>query len=144
MAHKNDQTQYAWRGLSFQIPSSLDDQTVVTLVEQGARPAYNVTLTAEPLEDRPLEAYVDAQIDELRRSMKKFSVRAKKAQKVAGKSAFIVETEASTSEGAPVLQRQCYLGDDRRVVIVTATSMPDAGDKAGAAFDLLLSTLTIR
>jgi hypothetical protein len=132
---------YAWNGLSFDVPSGLVDQTVVSFVDNPAAPNFTVTLSKDTRGGTAFGAYVKSQLGELMGSLSGYVAIGETEQVVGGRPAVVVEHRARTPQGITVRQRQAYV-DMADAVVILAVTWPDKPNaRATEAFDTLLNSI---
>jgi hypothetical protein len=131
--------QYRWRDLSFEAPTARDDSAIV-LLDPNSPPQWNVSVREDELrgENEAFQSYV-----EMQQPAKDVHVERRDEKMIAGKRAFEVEQHLRLEDGTVLTQRQAFVLDGRRVVIVTATSRPSSHRVAKETFERLISSLRL-
>lgn len=132
---------YGWRSFSFDLPSGLEDESVLTfLARQGTDVRFNVTLSRAPLAG-PFEAHLADAIADLKRSLPAYQLVAQTSRKVAGLDARVLEHTTTSAPGVTLRQLQAYVANGSEVLIVTATGRDDERQAFGDAFEHILGSL---
>jgi hypothetical protein len=135
---------YRWQHLRFDVPAGVDDDTLVTFREQGARPAFNVTLATAPSSSSSIAAYAQQQEAALRaRRPPGYAAEPHRSGDVAGRPAIVCDRRFHDDAGARFVQRQVFVAVGADVAMVTATSEEKAAARAFRALESILSTLHI-
>ena len=139
-------TAYTWNALRFLVPDGMVDQTVVTFVDNPGQPGFQLTVTADGRGAQAFDAFVDAQLVELARSLPGYASVSRSDQTVNGRAAVVVEHRARAPQGPTLRQRQAYLDRGALVATVTLTVADRAGPaelgrRADDAFASLLASI---
>lgn len=132
---------YSWNALRFELPQGLVDQTIVTLADDPASPTFTLTLSSDDKSGQSFAHYVEAQIQDLARSLPGYKSVARKDERVNDRAAVLIEHRASSPQRQPMRQRQAYVDAGAVVAILTLTAADKPNPKADAAFDQVLRTL---
>ena len=132
---------YAWNGLSFEIPSSVVDQTVLSFVDNPEAPTFTVTVSKDIRGDAPFAAYVKAQLDDLVRALPGYASTSQEEQSVNGRAALVVEHKARSPQGTTMRQRQAWVDLEGGVAILAVTWPDKPNPKARDAFDSILKSM---
>lgn len=132
---------YSWNGLSFELPSSVVDQTVLSFVDNPDAPTFTVTVSKDARGDAAFPAYVKGQLDDLVRALPGYASSSQEDQSVNGHAAVVVEHKARSPQGTTMRQRQAYVDLGAWVAILAVTWPDKPNPKAREAFDSILKSL---
>ncbi len=132
---------YTWNSLRFDVPAGLVDQTVVTLVDNPEAPTFTITLANDPRGQTAFGPYVEAQLQDLARSLPGYAAGGRKEERVNDRAAVIVDHKARSPQGETMRQRQAYVDAGASVAIVTVTCTDKPHAKADQAFEQILRSL---
>lgn len=116
--------RYNYQQISFEAPAEWTDASVITLagpVKNGLRSTVVVT-SDEPAEPIELGAYVDAQIKELRKQFKKYTLHKQEATTAGQRNAVLVEHAFRTPENVMIRQMQLYVPKGRAFVCMSLSA----------------------
>ena len=131
----------SWNGLTFELPASVVDQTVLSFVDNPDAPTFTVTLSRDTRGEAPFAAYVKGQLDDLVRALPGYASTSQEDSPVNGHAAVVVEHKARAGQGTTMRQRQAWV-DLGAVVAILAVTWPDKPNaKAREAFDSILKSL---
>jgi hypothetical protein len=133
-----------WDGVSFSLPTSMVDQTVLTFVDKGDAPSVSVTMSQEKLEGgKPaLLRYVTDQVRDIQRAVPGYAV-VNQGERAAGALPAIHVHATVAGAGRKRVQHQLYALHEKgaRVLVVTVTAHESHATQAGALVDQLAQSL---
>jgi hypothetical protein len=130
-----------WRGFRFDLPTGLDDETVLTFVSRkGGAVDLNVTFTRDAVKGK-LEAYLADAVEQMKTQLSGYRLVDKTEKKIAGKDGFVLEHTTTSKDGATLRMLQAYVPDGDDVVIITGTSADADRARLQKHFDGIVSSL---
>lgn len=137
--------RYRTQEMDFMLPAGLVDQTVNMFVTTTSGPSeYTMVINRASLEpNQDLEAYVDAQVAALRRSVARYDLRLREEIEVGGRPAFSLESRWAQNN-VPIEQRQVVVEHGRTVLMLTLTARDEIRPTWWRAFDELLESVRFR
>lgn len=128
----------SYADLSFPLPSSMVDQTVLSFVDKAEAPTTSVTVSQEALAGgkAALLRYVGAQLDEMKRGVPGYAVLKQEERALGGVSGLHVEAVVKNAAGHRV-QHSLYILDEPRgrVIIATVTAHESSSARARELVD---------
>jgi hypothetical protein len=121
---------YRWNNLRFELPDGLQDESVLTFVDDSDAPKVSVTVAREPAVD--VASYVTEVKQELKEIMAGIKVRGEAKTDVGGVKATRLDIDIPTEDG-PRRQAQLYIPGKGEVIVITATAAVPEFLKAEAA-----------
>ena len=112
---------YSWNGLSFELPASVVDQTVLSFVDNPEAPSFTVTVSKDFRGDAPFAVYVKGQVDDLVRALPGYASTSQEDHTVNGRAAIVVEHKARSPQGTTMRQRQAWVDLEGGVAILAVT-----------------------
>ena len=135
-------SEVRWDGVSFSLPPSMIDQTVLTFVDKAQ--AVSVTMSQEPLAGgRPaLLRYVSEQLADIARAVPGYTVISQGERSTGALPGIHVQASV-TGAGKKRWQHQLYFLEDKRarVLIATVTAIDGNASKATELVDAIASSL---
>lgn len=133
-----------WDGLSFSLPSTMIDQTVLTFVDKAQ--AVSVTISQEKLEGgRPaLLRYVSEQLADIARAVPGYTVTSQ-TERSAGVLPGIHVQATVTGTGKKRFQHQLYCLDEgrHRVFVASVTAIEGSTVQAQDLVDALANSIAV-
>jgi hypothetical protein len=133
-----------WNGLSFSLPSTMIDQTVLTFVDKAQQ--VSVTVSQEKLEGgRPaLLRYVNEQLADIQSAVPGYIVSSQTERSAGVLPGLHVEAQV-TGAGKKRLQHQLFVLDEgrNRVFIASVTAIEGNATQANELLDALASSISV-
>lgn len=134
---------YRMNEASFELPSAWRDQSVNIFVVGGPEPPMHLSVVISRESLRPgveIVDHVEKQLADIGKKLRGFRVLGKRQIDVAGRVA--LEAEFTwVSEQTPMHQRQQYIQNGLRLLVVTATAPIKIADEHNEQIDNMLATL---
>lgn len=135
---------YRWQSLSFTVPASVVDETVVTFLEDVEEPGYSLTLAEDVLPPGgSLAAYVEGASAEIREAAAAVEELSQQKRKVAGQEAVEVVRLITVEDEGTSRQAEVFIRTHTGVAVIAATAIPERFDDAKRALEALLSSIKI-
>jgi hypothetical protein len=121
------------------------DQSMLMFVEAGDAPGFNINVTIATVVggSAGFDAHIHADLAQLRQQLASAQQISQANIELAGFPATVVEQRAR-AEGVWLRQKQIYLRDGERLIVITSTSTEEAVARATSALDSFVGSLKRR
>lgn len=135
---------YGWRGFTFDLPSGLDDESVLTFLHRrDGAVDLNLTVTRDALRGT-LDAYLADAVGQMTKEVSGYRLVSKTPRAIAGRDGFVLEHTTTGKDGDGLCILQAYVPDGGHVLIVTGTVTQSERAQLLTAFDGVVNSLRAR